>query len=114
MSTNGSSTLPNSSSSTTNVSPSSLNQSSPTVPSATSVSGSPTVPLPVQGLIPVQGSFPIPATSNLNPSIDLLMMNSPSLIRRTLHRHDDTVVASASNYEESMLKQIQPKQKTVE
>ena len=107
-------------------SPSVVNHSSPTVPppaAAPSISGSPT-PLPVQGSVPlqvVQGSVPVPVlASNLNPAIDLLradpllLMNSPSMIRRTLHRHDDTVVAAASNYEESMLKQIQPNKKTVE
>ena len=100
-------------------SPSVVNQSSPTVPpptAATAISGSPT-PLPVQGSVPLPVSVLAP---NLNPAIDLLradpllLMNSPSMIRRTLHRHDDTVVAAASNYEESMLKQIQPNKKTVE
>ena len=105
-------------------SPSVVNQSSPTVPppaAAASISGSP-VPLPVQGLAPLpvsQASVPVLA-ANLNPAIDLLradpllLMNSPLIIRRTLHRHDDTVIAAASNYEESMLKQIQPNKKTVE
>merc|ERR1712051_560059 len=98
-------------------SPSVVNQSSPTVPppaAAAAISGSQT-PLPVQGPVPVSVLAP-----NLNPAIDLLradpllLMNSPSMIRRTLHRHDDTVIAAASNYEESMLKQIQPNKKTVE
>ena len=100
-------------------SPSVVNQSSPTVPppaAAAAISGSQT-PLPVQGSVPLPVSVLAP---NLNPAIDLLrtdpllLMNSPSMIRRTLHRHDDTVIAAASNYEESMLKQIQPNKKTVE
>ena len=99
-------------------SPSVVNQSSPTVPppaAAASISGSQT-PLPVQGSVPLPVSVLAP---NLNPAIDLLrtdpllLMNSPSMIRRTLHRHDDTVIAAASNYEESMLKQIQSNKKTV-
>ena len=111
----------------TNIAPSSsvVNQSNPTVPTpaAAAISGSPT-PLPVQGSVPlpvVQGSVPVPVlAANLNPTIDLLrtdpllLMNSPSMIRRTLHRHDDTVIAAASSYEESMLKQIQTNKKTVE
>ena len=99
-------------------SPSVVNQSSPTVPppaAAAAISGSQT-PLPVQGSVPLPVSVLAP---NLNPAIDLLradpllLMKSPSMIRRTLHRHDDTVIAAASNYEESMLKQIQSNKKTV-
>ena len=96
-------------------SPSVVNQSSPTVPppaATASISGSPTR---LPGSVPVSVLAP-----NLNPAIDLLrtdpllLMNSPSMIRRTLHRHDDTVIAAASNYGESMLKQIQPNKKIVE
>ena len=38
-------------------------------------------------------------------AVDILMINSPALVRRTLHNQDDTVVAatSISKYEESML-----------
>ena len=42
-------------------------------------------------------------------SLDLLYMNSPSLMRRTLHNQDDTIIASHTTYEDSLLKQVQTK-----
>ena len=44
-------------------------------------------------------------------SLDLLYMDSPSVMRRTLHNQDDTVVASHGSYEDSLLKQVQINQK---
>ena len=44
-------------------------------------------------------------------SLDLLYMDSPAVMRRTLHNQDDTVVASHSSYEDSLLKQVQINQK---
>ena len=40
-------------------------------------------------------------------NLDLLYMDSPSVMRRTLHNQDDTVVASHGSYEDSLLKKVQ-------
>ena len=57
----------------------------------------------------VQGSIPV-ANKSTNSSIDILMMNSPLRVKRTLHQHDDTVITTSSNYEKSIMKKIHPKQ----
>ena len=91
------------------------NTNSSTLPNTSNTNNVPSnAPIPPVAPPAPPAASPVPPNGTLPNSLDYLMMNSPLLMRRTLHKQDDTVITTSANYEETMLKQIQPLNPNVE